>query len=92
MLLADQGVMTVCDDSDQPTNVLHRMYENNTVPVSAPERFRVEISFSPGAAYDPTELIPRLNNHVLPVVPRVEVNQVRSGTRDVPLFSAAVGD
>ena len=52
------------------------MYENNLVPVTAPERFRVEITFSPGAAHKPTEVVPATNNHTLPVVPRVQLNQV----------------
>ncbi len=30
-----------------------RMYENKSVPVDAPERFRVEILFSPGSNYNP---------------------------------------
>ena len=46
------------------------------VPVTAAERFRVEITFSPGAAYNPVEVVPARNNHVLPVVPRVDLNQV----------------
>jgi inositol hexakisphosphate/diphosphoinositol-pentakisphosphate kinase len=29
------------------------MYENKSVPVDAPERFRVEILFSPGSNYNP---------------------------------------
>ena len=44
--------------------------------MTAAERFRVEITFSPGAAYNPVEVVPARNNHVLPVVPRVDLNQV----------------
>ena len=55
------------------------MYENNQVPVTAPERFRVEITFSPGAAYNPTEVVPAGNNHALPTIPRVPLNQVGGG-------------
>eukprot|EP00955_Chlamydomonas_euryale_P045615 353195-Chlamydomonas_euryale.AAC.3 len=52
-----------------------RMYENKHVPVHAPERFRVEISFSPGAAYNPLEVSPQLGPHVLDTVPRVQLNE-----------------
>ena len=40
------------------------------VPVDAPERFLVEILFSNGANYNPTEVFPRDRDHTLPVKPR----------------------
>ena len=40
------------------------------------ERFRVEVLFSPGAAYPPVGEVQYAQDHVLPVVPRVQV-QVR---------------
>ena len=52
------------------------MYENKRVPVTSPERFRVELSFSPGSAHNPVQVVPARNNHALPVVPRVALNQV----------------
>lgn len=39
------------------------------VPVDSPERFLVDVQFSPGANYDPFSLVP-LHPHVLPVLPR----------------------
>jgi len=41
---------------DYLTHVVFRMYENKAVPVTAPERFRVEILFSPGAVGDPFQV------------------------------------
>jgi hypothetical protein len=38
-----------------PTHT-RRMYENKTVPVEHPNRFRVEILFSPGTNYSPIEV------------------------------------
>jgi len=42
-------------------------------PVTAPERFRIEISLSPGAAFNPTTSPPG-PNHTLPTVPRMQLN------------------
>jgi hypothetical protein len=38
------------------THYTHRMYENMSVPVEDPARFRIEILFSPGAARNPFEV------------------------------------
>eukprot|EP00983_Pelagomonas_calceolata_P056751 1144736-Pelagomonas_calceolata.AAC.1 len=42
-------------------------------PVSSPQRFRVEVSLSPGAAYNPITHPPAVN-HTLPTVPRMQLN------------------
>jgi hypothetical protein len=39
-------------------------------PVDSPERFRVEVLFSPGAAHNPFEVVPIKQDHTLPVAPR----------------------
>lgn len=44
-------------------------------PPPQPERFRVEILFSPGSAYSPFEVVSRSHNHVLPIVPRTQLNR-----------------
>ena len=52
------------------------MYENKTVPVESPERFRVEVLFSPGANYNPFDFtMPLHNNHVLPTIPRTALHK-----------------
>lgn len=56
--------------------MVFRMYENKTVPVDSPERFRVEVLFSPGANYNPFDFNTSLhNNHVLPIVPRTALHK-----------------
>lgn len=50
------------------------MYENKSVPLDAPERFRVEILYSPGSNYNPFELQLTERDHVLPVLPRVPLH------------------
>jgi inositol hexakisphosphate/diphosphoinositol-pentakisphosphate kinase len=41
---------------DYLTHLVFRLYENKSVPADHPQRFKLEILFSPGAAYDPTEV------------------------------------
>ena len=53
---------------DYMTHIVLRMYECKRAPVSSPDRFRLEVLFSPGAAYDPLTTAPR--DHTLPVCPR----------------------
>ncbi|KXZ56516.1 hypothetical protein GPECTOR_1g463 [Gonium pectorale] len=61
---------------DYLTQVVFRMYENKTVPVDSPERFRVEVLFSPGANYNPFNFnMPLHNNHVLPTIPRTSLHK-----------------
>lgn len=40
------------------------------VPVDSPQRFRVELLFSPGANFSPYEVVPLHKDHTLPVQPR----------------------
>lgn len=47
-----------------------RMYENQGLPLDAPERFRIEILFSPGVSYDLAAAPPR-PDHTFPSVRRV---------------------
>ncbi len=44
------------------------------VPVDSPERFRVEILFSPGASHNPFEVVPLKQDHTLPVLPRMPLH------------------
>ena len=53
---------------DYMTHVVLRLYECKRVPVTSPDRFRLEVLFSPGAAADP--FAGRRSDHVLPVAPR----------------------
>ncbi|CAM6083123.1 unnamed protein product [Calypogeia fissa] len=54
---------------DYLTHVVIRMYENTLVPLEDPQRFRIELMFSTGAAVSPLEASPRSRDHTLPVLP-----------------------
>jgi inositol hexakisphosphate/diphosphoinositol-pentakisphosphate kinase len=41
---------------DYLTHLVFRLYENKSVPADHPLRFKLEILFSSGAAYAPTEV------------------------------------
>ncbi|GAB4823838.1 hypothetical protein N2152v2_010884 [Parachlorella kessleri] len=58
-------------------------FENKTLPLEDPSGFKVEILFSPGAAYNPVETVPLKKDHVLPVMPRVPIHL--GGGQGVPL-------
>ncbi|GIL72959.1 hypothetical protein Vretimale_4607 [Volvox reticuliferus] len=77
--LLSEGACAQLDETtelDYMTQVVFRMYENKTVPVESPERFRVEVLFSPGANYNPFDFNTSLhNNHVLPIVPRTALHK-----------------
>jgi inositol hexakisphosphate/diphosphoinositol-pentakisphosphate kinase len=91
-----QALMDDTPEFDYLTHIVFRMYENKQVPVHAPERFRVEISFSPGAAFNPLdvqlEVAPQqlpcgagshvLGPHTLDVVPRVILNDHDDGAAE----------
>lgn len=60
---------------DYMTHLVFRMFENKRVPVDSPERFRMEVLFSPGAAYSPYAVVPLHQDHTLPVTQRVCLHQ-----------------
>ncbi|GAX74145.1 hypothetical protein CEUSTIGMA_g1594.t1 [Chlamydomonas eustigma] len=70
-----QSLLEGCSEFDYLTHIVFRMYENKAVPVQDPKRFHVEISFSPGAAYNPVEVVSARNDHALPIVKRSVLNQ-----------------
>lgn len=70
-----QDLLDHTPEFDYLTHIVIRMYENKQVPVHAPERFRVEVAFSPGAAFNPVEVRPKNEDHALGVAPRVVLNQ-----------------
>ncbi len=45
-----------------------------SVSVDHPDRFRVELWFSPGASHNPFELVPLANDHTLPMRPRTPLH------------------
>jgi len=69
------------------THVVVRMYERARVPVSSPDRFRVEVLFSPGASVDPVACPPV--DHTLPVCPRWHLE--RDGGITLEEAEAALG-
>eukprot|EP00811_Abedinium_folium_P033315 NODE_628_length_2878_cov_10.851690.p1 GENE.NODE_628_length_2878_cov_10.851690~~NODE_628_length_2878_cov_10.851690.p1 ORF type:complete len:892 (-),score=254.60 NODE_628_length_2878_cov_10.851690:201-2600(-) len=52
---------------DYLTQLVFRLYEDKHAPASAPERYRVEVLFSPGAAADPLSLSG--GSHTMPLSP-----------------------
>lgn len=72
---------------DYMTHVVVRMYERARVPVSSPDRFRVEVLFSPGASVDPVSCPPV--DHTLPVCPRWHLE--RDGGITLEEAEAALG-
>ncbi|CAD7697573.1 unnamed protein product [Ostreobium quekettii] len=77
-----QNILTSTPELDYLSHIVFRMYENQQVHISDPLRFRVEVLFSPGAAYNPFEVMPLRRNHTLPVHPRVELHQANGATLD----------
>eukprot|EP00898_Chlorokybus_atmophyticus_P007786 jgi/Chlat1/8008/Chrsp7S00634 len=65
-----QHMLVETGELDYLTHIVFRMYENMDLDPKDPQRFQVEVLFSPGSAYNPLEVIPRRNDHVLPIVPR----------------------
>jgi inositol hexakisphosphate/diphosphoinositol-pentakisphosphate kinase len=49
-------MLRACSELDYLTHLVFRLYENMAVPADHPERFRIEILFCPGTAFDPTEV------------------------------------
>jgi hypothetical protein len=72
---------------DYMTHVVVRMYERARVPVSSPDRFRVEVLFSPGASVDPVAR--PAADHTLPVCPRWHLE--RDGGISLEEAEAALG-
>eukprot|EP00803_Ostreobium_quekettii_P004618 evm.model.scf_439.9 EVM.evm.TU.scf_439.9 scf_439:61654-74618(+) len=81
-LVCESGlnILTNTPELDYLSHIVFRMYENQQVPFNDPKRFRVEILFSPGAAYNPFEVMPLRRDHTLPVQPRVELHQANGTT------------
>lgn len=53
------------------------------VPVDSPQRFRIELLFSPGAAFNPYEVVPLHKDHTLPVQPRACLHKGETGLHGV---------
>ncbi|GMH42191.1 hypothetical protein BSKO_10110 [Bryopsis sp. KO-2023] len=70
-----QKLLFETPEFDYLTHIVFRMFENTQVPVDDPSRFRVEISFSPGAGYNPLQVTPRRRDHMLPVANRTALQE-----------------
>jgi len=81
-----QQVVRKSRELDYMTHVVFRMFENKTLPLDNPGRFKVEILFSPGAAHDPYEVVPLRKDHVIPIVPRSLIHD-GGKKKDVQLFN-----
>lgn len=51
-----------------------------SVPVDSPQRFRIELLFSPGANFSPYEVVPLNKDHTLPVQPRACLHKGKQQT------------
>ena len=71
------------DTVSQPANLV--IMACCRVPVDSPERFRMEVLFSPGAAYSPYAVVPLHQDHTLPVTQRVCLHQ--GGSTDAALHA-----
>lgn len=74
-----QDLLQKTTELDYMTHVVFRMFENKSLPLRDPGRFRVEILFSPGAAHNPYEVVPLRKDHVIPIVPRMSVHREEGG-------------
>lgn len=74
-----QDILHHTPELDYMTHVVMRMFENKTLPLRDPGRFRVEILFSPGAAHSPHEIVPLRKDHVIPIVPRTAIHKGDEG-------------
>ena len=45
------------------------------MPVDSPDRFRMEVTFSPGVAHNPFEVIPLKQDHTLPITVRTPLSE-----------------
>eukprot|EP00899_Mesostigma_viride_P005502 jgi/Mesvir1/14953/Mv14625-RA.1 len=59
---------------DYLTQIVFEMYENMEEDADDHNRFQIKISFSPGSAVNPLQVVPRHNDHTLPTVDRVALN------------------
>eukprot|EP00887_Chlorella_sp_A99_P004707 scaffold4.g4707.t1 len=86
---AGQRVLRETTELDYMTHLVLRMFENKSLPLHDPGRFRVELLFSPGAAYEPFECAAAAaahdtHDHVLPVAPRTPIHSGDAGAVGVP--------
>ncbi|KAG7675237.1 hypothetical protein Ndes2526B_g08103 [Nannochloris sp. 'desiccata'] len=80
-LLSEVGQRLLHETSelDYMTHIVFRMFERKKLPLNDPGRFRVEILFSPGAAHDPYGVVPLRRDHVIPIVPRMAIQDGNGG-------------
>eukprot|EP00775_Hariotina_reticulata_P002529 gene2529-2831_t len=76
-LLSEEGreLLASTTELDYLTQLVFRLYENTAVTADHPERFRLEILFTPGTAHDPTKVVPVKGNHTLGPKPRMELHR-----------------
>jgi hypothetical protein len=84
-LLSEVGQRLLHETSelDYMTHIVFRMFERKKLPLNDPGRFRVEILFSPGAAHDPYGVVPLRRDHVIPIVPRMAIQDGTIGTTTI---------
>jgi hypothetical protein len=74
-----QRLLQETSELDYMTHIVFRMFERKKLPLNDPGRFRVEILFSPGAAHDPYGVVPLRRDHVIPIVPRMAIQDGNGG-------------
>jgi len=78
-----QRLLHETSELDYMTHIVFRMFERKKLPLNDPGRFRVEIMFSPGAAHDPYTIVPLRRDHVIPIVPRMAIQDGNGGSAAV---------
>ncbi|KAH9556340.1 hypothetical protein CY35_07G021800 [Sphagnum magellanicum] len=76
-LVSNEGLQRISEikELDYLTHIVLRMFENTAVPLEDPKRFRIELMFSNGAALSPLEATPRNQDHTLPVLLAVTLQE-----------------
>ncbi|KAH9540609.1 hypothetical protein CY35_14G013900 [Sphagnum magellanicum] len=76
-LVSNEGLQHLSEikELDYLTHIVLRMFENIAVPLEDPKRFRIELMFSNGAAVSPLEVTPQIQDHMLPVLPPVSLQE-----------------
>mmetsp|Transcript_21529 Transcript_21529/g.53056 ORF Transcript_21529/g.53056 Transcript_21529/m.53056 type:complete len:237 (+) Transcript_21529:526-1236(+) len=81
------ALLAANSEYDYLTHIVFRMYENLAVPIEDEGRFRIELSFSPGAQGDPIQLAAEnlMDAHHIPVLERQNLSDPGGVTLDAIL-------
>eukprot|EP00963_Diacronema_lutheri_P011878 scaffold1501_cov352-Pavlova_lutheri.AAC.21 len=80
--------LALINELDYLTQIVFRLFERKDVSLEDPKRFYIEVLFSPGASYNPLEVVPLNRNHCLPIRPCIplHLNTEVEGTLTIELL------